>query len=78
MHLTNYAINKDAYNFMQNSADDKGHKRSMTSVLRHIDEQAAVTPGMYTGKQCWQQIKDLTVKTIIACFQPIAHSYRAC
>lgn len=53
MHLTNYAINKDADNFMQNSPDDKGHKRSMTSVLRQIDEQAAVTPGMYTGKQCW-------------------------
>lgn len=39
MHLTNYAINKDAGNFQQNSGnDDKGHKRSLTSILKQISE----------------------------------------
>lgn len=39
MHLTNYAINKDADNFQQNEGhDDKGHKRSLTSILKHIDD----------------------------------------
>jgi tubulin polyglutamylase TTLL6/13 len=34
MHLTNYAINRNADNFMQNEDDDAvGHKRSVTSVL---------------------------------------------
>ena len=41
MHLTNYAINKDSENFQQNEGhDDKGHKRSLTSIFNHIDEAA--------------------------------------
>jgi tubulin polyglutamylase TTLL6/13 len=68
MHLTNYAINKDADNFQQNQGrDDQGHKRSMTSIFRHITEKAKTDPELMTGEQCWQQIKNLTVKTIIAC-----------
>ena len=37
MHLTNYAINKDNPNFIFNedaSADDVGHKRSLTSIFK--------------------------------------------
>ena len=37
MHLTNYAINKDNSNFIFNedaSADDVGHKRSITSIFK--------------------------------------------
>ena len=37
MHLTNYAINKESENFVQNTdekADDVGSKRSFSSVLR--------------------------------------------
>jgi len=39
MHLTNYAINKEAENFKQNtgSDDDSGHKRSLTQIFKHID-----------------------------------------
>ena len=36
MHLTNYAINKEADGFIQNQnekQDDVGHKRSLTSIL---------------------------------------------
>lgn len=51
MHLTNYAINKDADNFEQNKgADDRGHKRSLTSIFKHIDEQAKSDPEMLTGE----------------------------
>ena len=40
MHLTNYAINKGAQNFEQpkDHDDSTGHKRSLTSVLNHLDE----------------------------------------
>ena len=42
MHLTNYAINKESENFVQNTdekADDVGSKRSFSSVLRQIGEE---------------------------------------
>ena len=41
MHLTNYAINKESDVFVQNEHEDKcdvGHKRSLTSILDHIDK----------------------------------------
>lgn len=41
MHLTNYAINKEADGFIQNQSEnnaDVGHKRSLTSILTHIDD----------------------------------------
>ena len=42
MHLTNYAINKESENFIQNTdenADDVGSKRSFTFILRRIAEE---------------------------------------
>ena len=41
MHLTNYAINKESEDFIPNedaNKDDVGHKRSLTSIFKHIDE----------------------------------------
>ena len=41
MHLTNYAINKDSENFIFNESETKtdiGHKRSLTSIWKHIDD----------------------------------------
>ena len=41
MHLTNYAINKTASNYIQNKGsekDDLGHKRSLTFALKYIDQ----------------------------------------
>ena len=41
MHLTNYAINKESEVFIQNEHQDKsdiGHKRSLTSILDHIEK----------------------------------------
>ena len=40
MHLTNYAINKEAETFYQNTHEEKadvGHKRSLSSILNFID-----------------------------------------
>ena len=42
MHLTNYAINKLNNKFEFNNSEnemDKGHKRSLTSVLERIEEE---------------------------------------
>jgi len=41
MHLTNYAINKDAPNFIANTGSDKddcGHKRSLTFAFSYIEK----------------------------------------
>ena len=42
MHLTNYAVNKNSDKFVFNNssdADDVGHKRSYSYVLRYLKEQ---------------------------------------
>ena len=52
MHLTNYAINKQSENFEANQdeeEDDSGHKRSVSSVLKHIEENV---PGQ-TAEGIW-------------------------
>lgn len=39
MHLTNYAINKYAANFIANKdiqSDNKGHKRSLTAAMKTL------------------------------------------
>jgi tubulin polyglutamylase TTLL6/13 len=69
MHLTNYAINKESDDFVANenaAQDDVGHKRSLTAIFKIIDEQRLNNPELISSKQCWQLIKELTVKTIIA------------
>jgi tubulin polyglutamylase TTLL6/13 len=41
MHLTNYAINKESEDFVANEHEgnmDVGHKRSLTSIFKYIDE----------------------------------------
>ena len=74
MHLTNYAVNKMSSNFIHNqdpTIDDIGHKRSMTSIFKHLQAQ---------GKDIIKlqaQIDDIIIKTL-CCVQPIlAHYYKA-
>jgi hypothetical protein len=69
MHLTNYAINKESDKFKQAGGcqDEQGHKRTLTSVFKHIDQAAQNNPDIFNSEQCWQQIKELIVKTTIAC-----------
>lgn len=64
MHLTNYAINKNAENFEANEDsqdDDIGHKRSATSVLKHIEIHEKIPVA-----KMWEQIDDICTKTLIA------------
>lgn len=59
MHLTNYAINKDAEGFIQNeneAQDDIGHKRSLTSILNYIDQHRKAEEEK-TGEEIWEDIK---------------------
>ena len=70
MHLTNYAINKNSENFEANedsADDDVGHKRSVSSVLKYIEEQEKEQGGSgITAEKLWAQIDDIAVKTLIS------------
>ena len=42
MHLTNYALNKDAENYEENNIEtDEGHKRSLGAVLKILKSEGA-------------------------------------
>jgi tubulin polyglutamylase TTLL6/13 len=67
MHLTNYAINKNSENFEANedsAEDDVGHKRSVSSVLKLIEDQEKNSN--VTVKKLWHQIDDIAIKTLIS------------
>ena len=79
MHLTNYAINKEAEGFVQNQNEaetDVGHKRSLTAILDHIDKNRK-TEEEPTGDQVWEDIKQVCVKTLMAGIHPIANCYKS-
>jgi phosphopentomutase len=61
MHLTNYAINKDATSFKmaKNINDDFSHKRSLTKVMARLKKDGIDVD------QVMGDIKDVIVKTII-------------
>ena len=66
MHLTNYAINKNASNF------NRGHKRSLTSVLDLLKMRG------HDSDKLWSEITEILTKTVI-CVQPhLSHLYRSC
>jgi len=67
MHLTNYAINKNSENFEANedsAEDDVGHKRSVSSVLKYIEEKEGHNG--ITAKKIWDMIDDIATKTLIS------------
>lgn len=73
MHLTNYAINKLNPNFVFNKSSedmDVGHKRSMTSVFRSMQE-AGVDIKLLKDK-----INSAIVKTIISGKPFLAYMYK--
>jgi len=79
MHLTNYAINKEADGFIQNEDVDRGdvgHKRSLTSIFQYIDSQRK-SPEDKTGDEVWEDIKQVCIKTIMAGIHPISHLYKS-
>ena len=74
MHLTNYAINKESEDFVQNDGhEDAGHKRSLTSIFKAIELARKTDPEIISSEECWQLLKELTVKTIVAGHNHIAH-----
>ena len=71
MHLTNYAINKDNPKFIFNESVenmDVGHKRSLTSVFKHINNQGQDVEALK------QRIYDIIVKTIITGYPTLSAS----
>ncbi|CAD8086279.1 unnamed protein product [Paramecium sonneborni] len=74
MHLTNYAINKRSKDFVFNNdtnKDDVGHKRSLSSVLKYLQDQG------HDVKQLLNQIKQVIVKTIQSVQGELSHLYRS-
>lgn len=73
MHLTNYAINKNSDDFIFNeeeSVDDVGHKRSLSAVLKQLEEEGN-DPNLIMNR-----ISDIIIKTIITVQPSIAHQYK--
>lgn len=73
MHLTNYAINKYSEDFIFNeeeSADDVGHKRSLSAVLKQLEDEGN-DPNLIMNN-----ISDIIIKTIILVQPSIAHQYK--
>ena len=63
-HLTNFSINKNADDFVANKdadKDDYGHKWSLSALFDHLDAHG------YDVKRLWRDMKDVAVKTLIAC-----------
>lgn len=77
MHLTNYAINKESDNFVQNDdqdADDVGSKRSYQFVLKKIKNDY----GLLTMRRVQEEINEIIVKTLCLAQPHVHHLYRSC
>ena len=74
MHLTNYAVNKEAENFKmaKSTNDDTGHKRTLTKVLERLNSEGL------DGDKIMSETKDVIIKTLISIQQELAHNYRTC
>ncbi len=60
IHLTNYAINKDNVNFTSDETGESGHKRSLASIFKHMEEEG------FDVKSIKIQIHEIIVKTLIS------------
>ncbi|OMJ80754.1 hypothetical protein SteCoe_18912 [Stentor coeruleus] len=75
MHLTNYAINKNNPNFVQNEdpeCDDVGHKRSLKSTYDYLQAEG------YNIEILKGRIDDIIIKTLCAVQPNLCHHYRSC
>lgn len=74
MHLTNYAVNKNNPNFVFNEspdADNIGHKRSLSSVLKYLENKGE------NVSQLIMDIRRMIVKTIATVQPRLSHIYRS-
>lgn len=72
MHLTNYAVNKESPNFVFNesvSDMDVGHKRSLTSVYRKIEEDG------HDVEELKRKINDIFIKTMITGYPTLSSTF---
>jgi len=75
MHLTNYAINKSAANFIANTGsekDDYGHKRSLTFAFSYIEKLG------HDVEKLKHEIKHQVIKTLTMVQPMLSHTYRSC
>ena len=70
MHLTNYAINKDHEDYEEGDIENKGSKKFLTYILKHIKEND-------NDSTMWNKIKDIIMKSLIAVQPNLAHSYKS-
>ena len=77
MHLTNYAINKESENFVQNTDknnDYVGSKRSIQSVYDNISE----TDGSEVYRKIKLGIYDIVIKSMCLSTPHVTHLIRSC
>lgn len=73
MHLTNYALNKEADNYEEaNMNTDEGHKRSLGAVLKILAAEGADVDLLM------QQIEQLIIKTVLTAQPSCNFNYRVC
>ena len=75
MHLTNYAINKSASNYIMNKGseqDDLGHKRSLTFAFKYIEQLG------HDVEKLKHDIKATIIKTLVMVQPMLSHTYRSC
>jgi len=53
-----------------------GHKRSLSSILDHIDKHRNEYNNR-SGNDVWEDIKKICVKTLMAGIHPICHLYKS-
>jgi tubulin polyglutamylase TTLL6/13 len=76
MHLTNYAINKNSDNFVQNQDPDDdsiGHKRSLRFTFTYLAQKRKINV-----QKVWRDTKAIIIKTLISAQPTLAHTYRSC
>lgn len=73
MHLTNYAVNKNSQNFVQNDGDDDGagSKRRLRWFLDYIGE----AHGEEERQKLWKKLKAVCVKTLLGVHPTLEGEY---
>ncbi len=72
MHLTNYAINKLAPNFVGNrdaAEDNYGHKRSYTAAFHEINKMG------FDAEKIQKSVDSIIVRTVLAGYPKMLKSY---
>lgn len=76
MHLTNYAINKDNENFVQNNSEDinsgEGSKRHLNWLRSYLSTNG------HDDELLFQEIEQIIVKTMISVQPSLSHQYKSC